>query len=139
MSTINIWYGTNDNAELSNLAERPFLFRGRMYCSVEHAYQTYKSARFCQETYDLPWKPGKKLRGKSKVNPAVSYRIMVRLIHESLKQNPEIKRRLLATGDAVITHYPERGYWGEAFPEILMRLRSYYASNGSDLEDQSRD
>ena len=135
MDTINIWYGSNDNAELSNLADRPFVFRNRQFCSVEHAYQTYKSGSFCQETYELPWSAGRKLIGKSKVNPAISYRVMLRLIHESLEQNPIIKRQLLATGEATITHNPEQGYWAEAFPEILMRLRSYYACKGADLED----
>jgi hypothetical protein len=37
---MNIWYGTGENAWLSNLAERPFKdLNGWTYVSVEHAYQ----------------------------------------------------------------------------------------------------
>ena len=41
---MNIWYGTGENAWLSNLAERPFkdLSMEETYVSVEHAYQSWK-------------------------------------------------------------------------------------------------
>ena len=51
--TINIYYGTGENAGLSNLALRPFTFEGREYFSVEHAYQTLKSGTFDEAIYNL--------------------------------------------------------------------------------------
>ncbi len=37
---INIWFGSGENAELSNLATRPFTMNDKRYFSVEHVYQT---------------------------------------------------------------------------------------------------
>ena len=43
----NIWSGSGQNADLSNLALRPFQDKeGRGYQTVEHAYQTLKSGTF---------------------------------------------------------------------------------------------
>lgn len=49
---VNVWYGSGENAELSNLAARPFTFDGRDYLSVEHAYQSNKSGSFDKANYD---------------------------------------------------------------------------------------
>jgi len=49
--TINVWYSSNENKELSNLAQRPFVYKGREYSTVEQAYQCLKSGVFDEETY----------------------------------------------------------------------------------------
>lgn len=41
-SKINIYAGTNENADLSNFATRPFTFKGYQFNSVEAAFQAMK-------------------------------------------------------------------------------------------------
>ncbi len=53
-----------DNRELSNLAYRPFTYKGKKYETVEHAYQTLKSGEFHEATYLKQWGEGVKIRGK---------------------------------------------------------------------------
>lgn len=94
--TINVYWGQAESETstriLSNLAERRFIYEGREYGSVEHAYQTLKSGNFAQGTYDAYNKIGgfgKKIRGL--FNPNSSFdnlELMKELVVESFKQNP---------------------------------------------------
>lgn len=54
---------------------------------------------------------------------ANSSAIMKELIKESLEQNPKALQKLLATGNATLTHIQDRGKWGTEFPRILMEVR----------------
>jgi len=87
--SVNVFYGANENKELSNLAQRPFKFkdrsgRTRTYQSVEHAYQTlkfdylldkkgYKNPagviRDQDRIYKLDWKEGSVFRNEVKRVP----------------------------------------------------------------------
>lgn len=49
--------------------------------------------------------------------------IMKNLIAESFKQNPEARAKLLATGNATLTHTQDKGKWGKEFPKLLMEVR----------------
>lgn len=49
--------------------------------------------------------------------------IMKELIKESFKQNPDALQKLLATGNATLTHNPADAEWSTAFPRILMEVR----------------
>jgi hypothetical protein len=107
---INIYWGSPENDTntrlLSNLAPRKFTYKGREYGSVEHAYQSNKSGTFDQATYDaynnlkeIPGKQGpgygKKIRGKA-VKPGFdNLQLMVDLVVESFKQNPDQAELLL--------------------------------------------
>lgn len=129
-SKLNIWAGTGENTLLSNLSVRPFLYDDREYVSVEHAYQTLKSGRFCEDTYkDSRWDVGLiKIKGKLPAFTDDLYNIylMKDLIHESFEQNPKAKKALLNTGDAVLTHTQDRSIWKTVFPGILTELRKLY-------------
>lgn len=117
---MNIWYGTNENAWLSNLAGRPFSDRlGRRYVSVEHAYQSWKSGSFDLQTYRKPWRAGVKFVGKParKVNNW-NVTLMEKLVLASFKQNPELWRTLCLTAGE-FTHTQDKGLWGREFPRIL--------------------
>lgn len=128
---LNIWAGSGENAELSNLSLRPFEYSGREYASVEHAYQTLKSGDFCEATYKDPrWGTGLvKIKGKIPAFTDDCYNIylMKDLMHKSFSENPEAVEALLATGDAVLTHTQDKGIWGDVFPGILTELRTTYA------------
>ena len=121
---MNIWYGTNENAWLSNLAERRFKDgAGREYVSVEHAYQTWKSGNFCPIIYRKPWKAGKKYVGNyAKTANNWNIQLMESLILASFKQNPGLWGALCLT-DGGFTHNQDRGIWKHEFPRILEEVR----------------
>ena len=120
----NIWYGSGENASLSNLALRPFQDKeGRVYQTVEHAYQTLKSGKFDEEVYNKPWKAGSKFVGKRPVNKEISIGLMTKLIQASLDQNPDAMAALQETRGKEITHNEDRGIWNKEFPRILMQIR----------------
>lgn len=122
---VNVWYSTGENAQLSNLAARPFTLGGKRFHSVEHAYQSWKSGEFDQGTYDRYTGGGQKIAGNkgTKTESGWNLRLMKRLVSESFKQNPEAAKALSATGDARITHTQDRGVWATEFPRILTEVR----------------
>ena len=131
-NTVNVWYGSNENAELSNLAYRPFVYKNREYHSVEHAYQTNKSGKFDKKTYeaytlDTTTKIQGKLKAKTENNWNVQ--LMETLIELSFTQNLHALQTLLATGNAVITHTQDKGIWNKEFPRILMKVRTKLSPN----------
>jgi hypothetical protein len=48
---------------------------------------------------------------------------MKELIKASFEQNPQALQRLLATGDATLTHTQDKSKWGTEFPKLLMEVR----------------
>lgn len=54
---------------------------------------------------------------------ANSSRIMKALIGRSFEANPQALQRLLATGNATLTHTQDKGKWGTEFPRLLMEVR----------------
>jgi hypothetical protein len=48
---------------------------------------------------------------------------MKALIKASFEQNPQALQRLIATGNATITHTQDKGKWGTEFPKLLMEVR----------------
>ena len=135
-STVNIWAGTNENAELSNLAVRPFRSTpGRQYQSVEHAYQSLKSGAFDETVYNNPrWGKGPvKIVGRkgTKTEANWNIRLMERLMRASFEQNPEAQQALLATGNAALTHTQDRGVWRTKFPELLTSIRDFYSQEAA--------
>ena len=150
--TINIYAGTNENADLSNFAERPFYpssaFVKGNFRTVEGAFQAQKLGVLYNTKYDTPYHGeageilkklenatgpearaiGKTIQGLdvSKWNKN-SYGEMKSLIRDSFKQNPQSMKRLVETGTARLTHKQDKGKWGVDFPKILMELREEFA------------
>jgi hypothetical protein len=48
---------------------------------------------------------------------------MKKLLLESFEQNPDALAKLLATGNATLTHTQDKGKWGTEFPRLLMEVR----------------
>lgn len=144
--SINIYYSDNENADLSNFAERPFEFNGANYKNVESAFQAQKlnfsdlfhypdfggpnDAYFeMQEEFENI--SGAKARKLGKSIPGLDrnawdkakYGIMKEAIKESFKQNPQALERLLATGNTKFTHNQDNSEWKTEFPRILMEVR----------------
>ena len=128
---VNIYYGTNENVELSNLAFRPFTAKdGTKYKSVEHYYQTNKGGSFIATVYNNPrWtRGGVKIQGgKVKTDNGYNITLMKEGIKLSFEQNPRVLQALLATGDRPLTHRQDTSMWGRKFPELLMEVREELA------------
>jgi predicted NAD-dependent protein-ADP-ribosyltransferase YbiA (DUF1768 family) len=138
---MNIYAGTGENAELSNFANRPFtLGDGTTYPSVEHAYQLeklqYSNAYTDNEIDAIVEDINKKSAAQAKAfgrtvkgldnqrwNEDSSANMKI-LIKSSFEQNPDALAKLLATGNATLTHTQDKGKWGTEFPKLLMEVRN---------------
>ena len=149
---INIYAGTGENSELSNFANRPFTgsilggLGGVDFINVEQAFQYNKgmyyntSAFMAEDKVDahiktiLNAKTGAEAKALGKKQIDVEFdnyawdqespSIMKTLIKESFQQNPEALQKLLATGDATLTHTQDKTKWGTEFPKLLMEVRN---------------
>lgn len=148
---INIYAGTNENADLSNFAIRPFTHHFndgsvKEFQSVEQAFQYIKASKFADTRSNdgntrssgksvqaeiMGTTSGLELRslGRQVKNLNIqawdrsSSLIMKQLLKESFEQNPQALQRLLGTGNATLTHVQDEGKWGKEFPKLLMEVR----------------
>ena len=143
--TVNVYYGTGEHRELSNLSRRPFDYRtpdGQTvsFSSVEQGFQYMKSFYSPAGEEDLEAYRravlsngnGHELRSLGRTvtldrdrwdaDSEGIMRDMLRLSFDRV-HNPDAVKALLDTGDAVITHVQDKSRWGEAFPRLLMEVR----------------
>lgn len=145
---INVYAGTNENADLSNFANRPFVVTSigenpdgpvaGSFNTVEGAFQAQKLfyanidedtkasllASLEKATGAQAKAIGRKISNlNTKEWDEVSSSLMENLITKSFIQNPKAATRLLETGKATLTHIQDRGKWGTEFPRILMSVR----------------
>ena len=138
---INIYAGTGENAELSNFAVRPFksvVTTNNTFNTVEGAFQAAKfkyssmgigdrltiMLELMNTTGAKAKALGRTITGlNTKEWDANSSIIMKKLLLESFKQNPDALAKLLATGNATLTHTQDKGKWGTEFPRLLMEVR----------------
>jgi predicted NAD-dependent protein-ADP-ribosyltransferase YbiA (DUF1768 family) len=153
--TINIYAGSNQNTELSNFAIRPFtvnvetLSGEKQYTfqSVEQGFHFHKAlvANNPQVAKQILATTNggqlKRLTNRSnlKMTPEqvkewddTSKSIMLNLMYDSYAQNPKAAEKLLATGNAKITHEgpykPDR--WTKDFPDVVMTVRDMLKEEG---------
>ena len=150
-STVNIYAGTGENADLSNFAIRPFTHHFndgsvKEFQSVEQAFQYIKASKFADTRSNdgntrssgksiqaeiMETTTGSQLRslGRQIRNLNVqawdrsSSFIMKQLLKESFEQNPQAMQRLLSTGNSILTNIQDNGKWGKEFPRLLMEVR----------------
>lgn len=152
--TINIYAGTNENTDLSNFAHRPFEFYGMKYDTVEGAFQaqklwyTNKEQPLSNDMKKFTTATGSEARrmGRSVVNldkarwDKDSDRILKEAIEESFKQNSKDLNKLLATGDAVITHKNAKGEEQDngRFSRLLMEIKEELRNESKQQETISK-
>jgi predicted NAD-dependent protein-ADP-ribosyltransferase YbiA (DUF1768 family) len=141
---INIYAGTGENAELSNFAIRPFVIGVDEYRSVEQYFQ-YQKWNYLREDVDkdvfdrnakiadaiMRTTDGGMLRSFGKKFLALDTKSwdenaskeMKIALKASFEQNPEALQKLIATGNATLTHTQDKGKWGKEFPRLLMEVR----------------
>ena len=128
LSSVNIYFSSGENKELSNLAERPFVDPqdGRKYWSVEHAYQTWKSGEYNSTVYNKYTKGNQKISGGNLVKTENNWNLdkMKYFIKLSFEQNPIAKQQLLDTGNSILTHTQDNTIWKTEFPRILTEVRN---------------
>jgi predicted NAD-dependent protein-ADP-ribosyltransferase YbiA (DUF1768 family) len=145
---INIYAGAGENSELSNFAFRPFEDSafGVKYNTVEGAFQAAKleysnfyylpnmggprdsyfkmQEKLAEATGAEAKALGRQIKGlDTKAWDSNSSKIMKDLIKDSFEQNPTALAKLLATGNAELTHTQDTTKWGKEFPRLLMEVR----------------
>ena len=154
---INIYAGTGENAELSNFANRPFkLGDGITYPTVEHAFQLQKledsrgvyTEKQKDELFNKALKMsaeqvkafGKTIKGLDLQSwDKDSSMVMKDLMKQSFQANPQALQKLLATGNATLTHTQDKGKWGTEFPKLLMEVRSELRPKQSSTSESETD
>ena len=58
--------------------------------------------------------------------------VMSSFIKKSFEQNPTALQKLLATGNAELTHTQDNTKWGKEFPRLLMEVREELSINKKD-------
>lgn len=149
---VNIFDGNNENAHLSNFAERPFshpdLTNGEIFNTVEGAFQAMKlfyTKEYVTEEGILTeegiklWNSlrnatgkeaksiGRKIKGlDTKTWDKESGEFMKALLRASFENNPTALANLLATGTLPLTHTQDNSKWGKLFPQLLMEVRKEF-------------
>lgn len=103
---------------LSNFYPSTFEWHGRVYPTVEHFFQAAKAET--QEGYEMvmrePGPGGAKHAGRNVKLRAdweqIKDKVMYTALKEKFKQNPELKEKLLATGDEKLV---EGNTWGDRY------------------------
>ena len=137
---INIWAGSHENENLSNMAIRPFVIEGKLFRTVEHRFQ-YRKAIFAGDENtakmilesESPYEAklfGRQVKGLDNTAwDKVAPKEMEAAIRLSFMSNPEAAEALMLTGNALLTHEQEKGIWKEEFPRILMKVRHQLLHN----------
>ncbi|CAG9326881.1 unnamed protein product [Blepharisma stoltei] len=127
-----------DSIYLNNYFESPFTIGGKEYQTVEHFYQankypdhdTYEMIRNC-ETPDQAKKLANSMQYDRENWQERKDEVMMRALWAKFLQHPELKEKLLETGDKVLIEDSNKdAYWGGALEgsrnrlgEMLMEIR----------------
>lgn len=103
---------------LSNFYASPLTFEGAEYPTVEHAFQAAKSSNFAERrkirmasTPSEAKRLGQKLKRRADWFN-VSLQVLEALLRQKFTRYPDLRERLLATGDAVLI---EGNNWNDRF------------------------
>ncbi len=123
MQSIIINHFSGQYAFLSNFAPSPMRVRGELYPTVEHLYQALKTLEFDQrEEIKLAPTPGRAKRLGRKVDLRADWGEikeveMLKSVRLKFKLNPNLRQRLLSTGDAELVegnHWHDNT-WGDCY------------------------
>jgi len=103
-------------------ANHPFEYRGKVYESLAHAWESNKSGTFNPNIYNLPWTGGRMHRSDLAVMEKGRETLLRRMIKEQLKANPSLETTLLSTeGELLRLSKPDVAH---TIPRILMDERA---------------
>ena len=152
MSEIRFYLKTGDYGWLSNFAPYPIELDGQRWPTSEHYYQAQKSPsdaewmeeiRHHERPYDA-WRMGRNAEHPRRPDwDAVKDEVMRAAVRAKFVQHEELRRLLLATGDAqIVEHSPIDNYWGDggdgsgknALGHILMEIRDELRADAQHTE-----
>jgi predicted NAD-dependent protein-ADP-ribosyltransferase YbiA (DUF1768 family) len=154
--SLNIYFSTKENADLSNFAERPITLNGQTFRTPEGAFQAMKifftnavllgtpaskeNLEILEKLKTATGAEAKSLGTKIKDLSTATWDrdssgVMKNILTLSFEQNPQALAKLFATGNAVLTHTQDKGKWGTEFPKLLMEVRSELRSEESNPND----
>lgn len=122
MTEIKFYRTADAHGYMSNFAPYPFEVAGVIWPTSEHYFQAQKflDKDIQERVRSLPSPMKAAAEGRKRINPLradwedVKGDIMRLAVYEKFRQNPDIARQLLATGDAVlIEHTTNDGYWAD--------------------------
>ena len=108
----------NQYAFLSNFYPAPITFEGLLYPTSEHLYQALKTEISSEHEFvRSAGTPGESKRRGRRVTVrenwnAIKITVMRKVVLEKFRQNPELEKRLLDTGDALLV---ESNTWNDTF------------------------
>ena len=129
---------------LTNPADRPFMYQGKWYRSVEHAYQTLKGGpdSFDKEIFHLFHDADKEFKDgmgpvggpwKSKIPPYKvddwNLKLAEDLMVESFNQNEQLHPLIESTRGRELTHSVGDKFWKENFVKAFERARDRYTKS----------
>ena len=144
---VNIYSGTGDNVDLSNFAERPFVYQNTRFKTVEGAFQAQKlnysnyidssmSQRYIEMLNKFANATGYEARTLGRSISSLDRQTWDRdsesILKESMKasfeQNTNAKQRLLNTGDVILTHKDKYGKEQDngRFSRLLTEIREEF-------------
>lgn len=144
MQVIQFWSrGDQEYQYLSNFYHAPFTVHGQNYPSVEHFYFCEMFPHAKEEILAKRTAREVKLLSPSLGSRPTDWddeqgrgeKVMCIALKAKFSQNPELRQRLLDTGDAILVHYaPWDGYWGTGrngdgknrHGYLLMKLRQHF-------------
>lgn len=129
---------TPEWAFLSNFYHAPFELGGKKYPTVEHYYQSRKTLNphYAEKIISAPTPAlARKLGRKCPLRPdweRIKVKVMEDAVRAKFTQNPHLKEKLLATGDAELVEFSSWDrFWGvdrngrgqNQLGKILMKIR----------------
>lgn len=108
---------------LSNFYPCKVEFEGLVYPSVENAFQAAKTSPSEREPFTKvspkeAKKMGRKVRLQISAWESKKVKVMEELVRKKFKENPDLREKLLKTGDAVLI---EGNTWGDEFWGVNLR------------------
>ena len=162
--SINIYAGTNENADLSNFATRPFNYNiedndGNIktikFNSVEQGFHYMKAITANrQDIADSVLNTNNPKQAKFLTSPknlsmtkqqldewnSISKSVMLNLMFDSFQQNPQMAQKLLSTGDSKLTHmYNGKEQDNGRFSEVITVVRGMLREEGYDVINRVKD
>jgi ribA/ribD-fused uncharacterized protein len=140
VSAIRFYRADGEYGFLSNFALYPITLDGKEWSTSEHYFQARKFLdEMLQEEIRSASTPGEAARlGRDRARPLradwelVKDDVMYEVVLAKFSQHPDLRERLLSTGDAYLVEHTEKdGYWGDGgdgsgknrLGSILMRVR----------------
>ncbi len=116
-----VHYGKNLNQVLSNFSKTSLKYKGKVFNTVEGAYQAFKSGNYIKGFENLTGTQAKTKGQNIKVDTATNIQLMEELLQARYMQDSDFQDALLKSD--TITHPVNDKFWAKEFARILEELK----------------